>query len=75
MPDNESLAKHPFSYQRSKDGVVRIFRSNHLATTLREKSALRFLSKISFANEENSQLIMAKATGQYKFGNENDRRE
>jgi len=55
--------------------VVRIFRSNHLATTLREKSALRFLSKISFANEENSQLIMAKATGQYKFGNENDRRE
>jgi len=72
---NDSRAQQPFSYQMSKDGVVRIFRSNRLATILRGEEALRFLSKMSSADDAASQLIMARVTGQFKFGNEKDRRQ
>lgn len=70
MAVNDSLTENPFSYLASKDGKVRIFRSSKLATTLRGKEAIRFLSKIESADESGSQLIMARVTGQYKFGNE-----
>ena len=72
MTINDSLARQPFSYQTSKDGKVRIFRSNRLATTLRGKEALRFLSKIDSTDEAGSQLLMARVTGQFKFGNEKE---
>ncbi len=67
MAGNKSLDINPFSYQSSKDGKVRIFRSKRLAITLKGKEALRFLSKIAAADDASSQLIMAKVTGQYKF--------
>ncbi len=50
--------------------MVRIFRSNRLATTLRGKEAQRFLSRIDSADVGGAQLLMAKETGQFKFGNE-----
>jgi len=59
-----------FSYQSHKDGVIRIFRSNRLASTLKGREAQRFLSKVNAADEQTAQMIMAKVTGQYKFGNE-----
>ncbi|MBC8375364.1 MAG: hypothetical protein H8E26_04905 [FCB group bacterium] len=75
MAVNDSLTQKPFSYQASKDGKVRIFRSNKLATTLRGKEALRFLSKNESTDEAGSQLIMARVTGQFKLGNEKDLRQ
>jgi len=75
MAENDSLKEQPFSYQMSKDGTVRIFRSNRLASTLRGNESVRFLSKIASAEDQSAQLIMAKITGQFKFGNEKDRRQ
>lgn len=75
MAEKDSLAQHPFSYASDKDGQVRIFRSNRLATILRGKDAQRFLSRIESADETKSQQLMARVTGQFKLGNEKDRRQ
>ena len=39
-------------------------------TVLRRESAMKFLERISVANEKEAQLIMAKVTGNFKRGNE-----
>ncbi len=59
-----------FSYRAAKDGTVSISRSGKQVTTLRGESARRFLSRTESAGEENAQQLMARATGQYKHGNE-----
>jgi len=67
---DDTLASNPFSYQTSKDGVVRIFRSSRLALTLKGKKAQKILAKLNSTEGRESQIIMAKVTGQFKFGNE-----
>jgi len=64
------LKDQPFSYLNSKDGQIRIFHKGRLANTIRGKEAVKFLSKIETLNDQSIQLLMAKATGQFKFGNE-----
>lgn len=71
---NDPLAHEPFSYQETKDGQVQIFYSGRLVKTIKGKESGQFLFKISQASERDSQLIMAKLTGKFKFGNEKDRR-
>ncbi len=66
----DPLAHNPYSFQKVKGGQVRIFHFNTLAKTIRGSHAVKFLSKIEFADEHSAQLIMAKETGQFKFGNE-----
>ena len=59
-----------FSYRISKQGDVTIDHHGRHAATLRGRAAERFLSRLQDASEEESQLAMAKATGNYKRGNE-----
>lgn len=59
-----------FSYQSTADGRVRIFHHNRLAATLARAAASKFLEKTRGAGKEELQLLMAKATGNYKRGNE-----
>jgi len=59
-----------FSYQSTADGRVRIFHHDQLAATLARAAASRFLEKARTAGKEELQLLMAKATGNYKRGNE-----
>ena len=59
-----------FSYQSTADGRVRIFHHDRLAATLARAAASRFLEKARTADEEERQLLMAKATGNYMHGNE-----
>ena len=59
-----------FSYQSTADGRVRIFHHDRLATTLAWAAASRFLEKARTTGAEELQLLMAKATGNYKRGNE-----
>ncbi len=47
-----------------------IYAEGKLAKTIKGANATRFLSKIQSATEREEQLIMAKVTGQFKFGNE-----
>ncbi len=71
---NDSLAHEPFSYQETKDGQVQIFYSGRLVKTIKGKESGQFLFKITRTRERDSQLIMAKITGKFKFGNEKNRR-
>jgi hypothetical protein len=59
-----------FSYRTHKDGTVRIAWGGRVVTTLAGKEATRFLSRVLGADDAQSQLHMAKATGNFKRGNE-----
>ncbi|MFC4411463.1 hypothetical protein ACFOZY_13630 [Chungangia koreensis] len=61
-----------FAYRITKDKKVFIsFQGKHV-TTLAGKASEKFLSKIQSADFKEAQLLMAKATGNFKHGNEKD---
>ena len=62
--------KRDFSYQPHRDGTVAIFWRQRPATTLTGRLAERFLAAAPGADEPELQLLMAKATGNFKRGNE-----
>ncbi len=59
-----------FSFRITKQGDVYIDHQGRHAATLRGQAAQRFLSRVTGASEEVTQLAMAKVTGNYKRGNE-----
>jgi hypothetical protein len=61
-----------FSYVRRKNGDVVITHHGRRAAVLRGAPAERFISKLT---ESNGQELMARATGNYKRGNEGRRHE
>jgi hypothetical protein len=61
---------HVFSYRAHKDGTVRIAYHGKVVTTLAGKGAARFLARVADADVDQAQLVMAKATGNFKHGNE-----
>ena len=67
------LKERPFSYRARKDGTVAIFWQNRPATTLSGKLAENFLAAAPEADEQELQLLMARATGNFKRGNERRR--
>ncbi len=60
-------APEGFEYAARKNGDVAIFHHGRLATTLRKAVAVRFLKDVKDGDE---QELMARATGNYKRGNE-----
>lgn len=66
----DPLKENPFSYTRSKDGKIRIFHSGSLAKTMQGKAAGKFHAKVDLLDAHSAQRLMAKETGQFKFGNE-----
>jgi hypothetical protein len=65
-----SAADLAFTFRRGKDESVTISRDNRLVTILRGRSAQRFLLKAAAASPAAQQQLMARATGNYKRGNE-----
>jgi len=63
------LSSTPYSWQEH-EGEIRISWKGKIVTVLRRESAMKFLERMSIADERESQLIMAKATGNFKRGNE-----
>ena len=59
-----------FSYRALKDGKVLIYWHKKHITTLAGKAAEKFLTKIEGLEGKDAQLVMAKATGNFKHGNE-----
>jgi hypothetical protein len=71
MTKKEDPLNHlPFSYELRKGDLVELLFKGRTVKTLRNKAALQFLSRVSSVDEKGAQLLMAKATGQFKFGNE-----
>ncbi len=59
-----------FDYQIAKNGNVRIYHFQRLATTLRAKKSAEFVKKVEKLSFEQQQQLMARLTGNYKRGNE-----
>ena len=59
-----------FSYAATKGGEVHIARDGRNVTTLRAAAAVRFLLRAGVLDERGQQQLMARATGNYKRGNE-----
>ena len=74
-PDQRGLLlkERPFSYRARRDGTVEILWKGRRATTLAGKIAERFLEVAPTEDEQGQQLLMAKATGNFKRGNEGKR--
>ena len=64
------LKEEPFSYRLSKDNKVFIFWYEKQVMILKGKESEKFLAKVGKADTIESQLIMAKITGNFKHGNE-----
>jgi hypothetical protein len=60
----------PFSYRATKDERVLISWNGRTVTTLSGPRAQRFLAAAEQADGETEQLLMARATGNFKRGNE-----
>lgn len=59
-----------FSFRQTKDGQVMISWEGRWVVTLKGQEAQRFLRRAERASEADLQLLMAKATGNFKRGNE-----
>ena len=70
MSTSDRLDSEPFDYQPLKSGSVVIRCEGKPAKTLSGKEAAKFLNRIDSADAAQAQLLMAKVTGQFKFGNE-----
>lgn len=60
----------PFAFTETKDGKVFISWMGNRVTILQGKQAEQFLKRVRGADARQAQLIMAKATGNFKRGNE-----
>jgi hypothetical protein len=65
MPDPNG-----FAWSRTKDGQVRISHHGRVVTRLAGSKAERFLARAEHAPDSEAQHLMARATGNYRHGNE-----
>lgn len=66
----DRLDAQPFTYQARKDGSVVITWNARPVKTLAGAAAQKFLHKIDSLEGKDAQLLMAKATGNFKLGDE-----
>lgn len=64
-----------FTYRQTKDGKVLISSEGRLVTTLAGKHAQKLLARLGTADRLEVQHILARATGNYKHGNERTGRQ
>ncbi len=70
MPVPDPLAHEPFSWLSRADGAIVIRYHDAPVTLLRGKAAAKFASRVSGADGPAAQQLMARATGNFKRGNE-----
>lgn len=66
----DPLVDDPFDYQVTKSGLVRISRGGRVVVTVAGREADRLAAALERADERAAQLLLAKATGNYRRGNE-----
>jgi hypothetical protein len=66
----DKLTEEPFSYLALKDDRVQLKYHGKVIETLRGHDAIRFLNKAEQASQQQLQLLLAKATKNFKHGNE-----
>ncbi|WP_116947447.1 hypothetical protein [Jiangella endophytica] len=67
----DALAEDPYDYQVTKAGPIRVSRGGRVVVTVGGRAADRLAAALERAADEHErQLLLAKATGNYKHGNE-----
>jgi len=70
VPAPDPLAHEPFSWLTRADGAIVIRYHEAPVTLLRGKAAAKFALRVSTADAGAAQQLMARATGNFKRGNE-----
>ena len=65
-----TLKERPFSHRARRDGSVEVLWKGRHAVTLTGKLAENLLEALPGEDEHGQQLLMARATGNFKRGNE-----
>jgi len=60
----------PFNYRIAKDGSVRISRSGAVVSAVAGDRARRLAARLRAASPAEAQQLLARATGNYRRGNE-----
>jgi len=68
------LTDDPFSLIRSKDGSLRISRGGRFVVVVGAEEARKLLARLEGASSDNEQHLLARATGNYRRGNERQKR-
>ena len=64
------LEDEPFDYSVTKDGRVRITWRSAVVVTVSGAKAARLIAALDAADPEQAQQLLARATGNFKRGNE-----
>lgn len=64
------LEDYPFDYHMSRAGLLQISYRGRVVTTLQGAAAAKLFGKLASSDEDGAQLLLAKATGNFKRGNE-----
>ncbi len=70
MANADPLAGEPFSFVTRADGTIVISYHGAPVTLLRGRSAERFATRMDGSDASAAQQLMARATGNFKRGNE-----
>lgn len=70
MDERDPLADEPFSYLGRADGSIVIHYRAAPVTVLRGKAADRFRTRVEGVDAGAAQQLMARATGNFRRGNE-----
>ncbi|MFF2621139.1 hypothetical protein [Oerskovia jenensis] len=64
------LVEDPFDHRVTASGTVLAYRGGKLVATISGSRAERLISALATADEERTQHLLARATGNYRRGNE-----
>lgn len=64
------MEEDQFSYRTNKDGKVFLYWYGKQVKILKGNQARKFVADVERADEQRAQLLMARATGNFKRGNE-----
>jgi hypothetical protein len=64
------LAERPFSFRVTRDGRLIVSWGGRVVKTIAGKVAARLADQLASADDDQAQLLLARATGQFKHGTE-----
>lgn len=64
------LDDNPFDWRATKDGQLLVSRGGRVVTVLRGRAAAALAAKLDHADPDAAQQLLARATGNYRRGNE-----
>lgn len=64
------LEDNPFDWRVTKDGQLLVSRGGRVVTKIRGGAAAKLLGRLGAADDDEVQQLLARATGNYKHGNE-----